>query len=384
MPRSLMLGLGMLLLAAGTAAAAQRNADLQMGLTGGYDSNPLELSEGDEAGLFSQLALEGALDVEWNHRVSLYGEMAGVARVYEHEVAGAEYGWADVRAGVAVVAVRRGQMRFTVAAGGSLGVSRATFIDPATGEVVLMGPDPNTIVPIPDRYDYDSRGVFLDLRWRLNAKLLLFLDSQLQRRAFTESYAEVPTLLQSLDDVTRTLEPGLRWQVGDRVSIDASAQWSERDYDELAALDQDGLEVAGTRREYRYTRYRVGVTVDPLSPWDVSVGAEGSGRDDTFAGYYDHLGAGAFVSAGYALGEKTRFRLHASQRGVRYDNALVDSDPDGPRRAGDLTRIVGRAERDLIRQLTLTIEAGTSRSDNKDPLYVYDRSWIQTGIRWKL
>jgi len=69
---------------------------------------------------------------------------------------------------------------------------------------------------------------------------------------------------------------------------------------------------------------------------------------------------------------------------VKYQNATVGADPEGLRHGGELLRFVGSFERTLSRRLTFFGEAGAGRSDDRDPIYAYHRTWAQTGVKFSL
>ncbi|HET9480890.1 MAG TPA: hypothetical protein VFP98_03970, partial [Candidatus Polarisedimenticolia bacterium] len=107
-------------------------------------------------------------------------------------------------------------------------------------------------------------------------------------------------------------------------------------------------------------------------------------RSDTYAGYYDSMGTAGFAATEFAATEKLRFGLDLSRRLTEYEHATIDSDPAAPRRRGAVARAAGRAERDLSEHFTLILEAGRDRAADRDPVYRYERGWIQAGARFRL
>jgi hypothetical protein len=372
-------------LCAGATASTFADARAELSVSRGYDSNPLELpSDGGtgeiETGAFTQIDLGASVDRQLGRTSSFFLGAGGSTRLYQSRVSEGNHGWADARAGLSLTPYRHGDRRFSVAIGGTYGLYRSSFVDPATGEIFEVGSDPAAAVSVPDRFDFDSVGGFLDLRWRLRRRVLLFLDSAIERRSYLESYAD-DTSLQPLDDRSLTLEPGVRVMVGESFLLDLSLQWADREYEALDALDESANRVPGTRRSYRYAGYRIALHVDPGPGWELSLGLRATDRGDAHAGFYDYSSGYIFLSAGYRLGDRTRFRAHLSQRNLRYDNALVDeADPDSPYRGSEILRFVGRGERRFGDHLSLFIEAGVARTESKDPLYVYDREWAQAGF----
>ncbi len=373
----------LVLLVPASGQAAELKPTLELELGQGHDSNPLELPSDQEGGFFTQVELDAGLDVELNPEVGLFVHADGTRRLYRSALSDGDYGWADARAGAAFTPYHSGFRRLSVGLGGTYGSYRSTFIDPATGQVLLFGSDPNTAIEIPDRFDFDSAGAFLDLRLRLHRSVLLFLDSRIERRDFVDKYDEVPAL-QSLDDRTLTVEPGARWLVGDRVTLEGSFVWMDRKYDHLHSLDQEAVEVPGTRREYRYKGLGLTLGIDPYQDWNISLGHRGTERDDRFAGYYDSEGTWSFLSVAYSLHERNHFLVYASRRTLHYDNATVDLESDGRVRGGEILQVLGRADRGLGDHFSVFFEAALIRTDDRDPIYVYDRDLARVGLRWKL
>lgn len=362
----------------GAVILAGPDAEIRLDVGHGVDSNPLELPAREGSGSFTQLALDASIVGELGPRAGIFLSAGGSGRLYESGLDDGDSTSADARAGIALVPYRNGFRRLTLALGGTWGLYRSTFIDPETGQVFAYAVDPNTTVPIAGRFDFDSTGIFLDARFRIQPAVLLTLDTEMENRVFVEDY-DIDSL-DPLDDRTVSIRPGLRWDVARTATIDLSIEFSERRYDALAALGEDAFEVEGTRREYRYVAYRAGLDLDPLRNLNLTFGVESTDRDDTHAGYYDSRGLSAFITTRYDLGEKTRFRLDLSNLDLRYQNAFVGADPDGARRGGDIVRIRGRAERDLTGPLTLFVEAVSERSSNEDPLYEYDRNLAHAGL----
>ncbi len=380
-----MIFLAAVLLGAGAPAPVFADARAELSVSRGYDSNPLELpSEGGtgeiEKGAFAQVDLGASLDRQLTRTFGFFLGAGGSTRLYQSRLRDGNQGWAEARAGLSLTPYRRGYGRFSMAIGGTYGLYRSSFVDPATGEIFEVGSDPATAVAVPDRFDFDSAGGFLDLRWRLRRRVLLFMDSALERRGYLESYAD-ETSLQPLDDRSLALEPGVRLMVGESFLLDLSLQWADREYAALNALDENADRVPGTRRSYRYAGYRIALHVDPGPGWELSLGLRTTDRADAYAGFYDYNSGYVFLSAAYHLGERTRFHVHLSRRDLRYDNALVDeADPDSPYRGSEMLRFVGRGERAFGDHLSLFVEAGVARSDSEDPLYAHEREWAQAGL----
>jgi hypothetical protein len=360
-----------LLLIGGIAAAAAPATHLEVSTAVGYDANPLRLPESGEAAGFTQMYLDTGLTHDWTDRAGFFVRADGLYRAYGAAAQDADHGWADLRAGLTLTPYAAGPRRVMLAVGTGLGVQRSTYIDPATGEVFEAESGSAALVPVPERFDFDSARAFLNLGWALNRRVFLFLDSDYERRDFVEDYAHVDSL-EPLDDRTITLEPGARVRLSPAALLDLSLLWADRRYDDLSALDEDAEETADTAREYGYSGFRIALRLAPFESWDLSVGVEGTDRHDRHA------------ALGYSPTRTTRLRFFGSWRDVRYQNATVGGDPSGPRHGGELLRFVGTLEHTLGRRLTFFGEAGAGRSDDRDPVYAYRRTWAQTGVRFSL
>jgi hypothetical protein len=363
------------LLATGLASASAGNFDLSVSTAVGYDSNPLELPRQEESGLFTELSLDTGFGTN-GRPVGFFIRASGAQRWYAGDLSPGNSRWADLRAGLTVATGGAGDP-LSLSLGGSYGLVRSTFVDPATGGVFRFGGD-----PIPARYDFDRASAFLDVHWRVHRWALLYVTSELERRQFIKDYTE--TGLHPLDDRTLSMEPGVRFRAGPYTVVDLSVAWGERVYDHLPALDRDGFEIADSTRTYRFTELRLATYWNGLGAWSLGAGLLGSQRNDSGAGYYDYRGRGAFVSLGRPLGSKMQMRMSSTLRDLSYANATIDNDPSSLRRSSELFQLLGELERSLTRRSSVFVGAGLNRSDNPDPFYAFDRRWARTGFRFQL
>ena len=161
------LAFGILLIGAlGTAAvAAENDGGYGARLATGYETNPLRISDDGPNGLFTDLLLDGHVRRAWDSGVELFANADAWQRFYESGTADADYAGGSVRTGAAFSPTRR----LSVTAGGFYSLYRATYTDRATGEVFEISAPPSasiSSVAIPDRLDYDGRGLFLCCRVR--------------------------------------------------------------------------------------------------------------------------------------------------------------------------------------------------------------------------
>lgn len=363
---------------------------LEVAVSQGYDTNPLELN--DEA-LISPFEISGAgstrvnldarLSHTWAPRVGFFVATQGQRRFFGSALDEADSSMGRFEAGLGLVLFARGTKKLSASLKGSYGMDRSTFVDPATGKMYVTLSDPNTLAPIPDRFNTDVSAMSLDLRLRLSRTLLFSLDSTLERQDYVEDYQEIPSL-QSLDDRSLTVRPGLRWQISDTVRVDVSAEWNNRRYDELSALEEDATLAAGTRRRYQTQGLRAAMRLVPSSRLTLSLGLGGTARQDIHAGYYDSAGYTMFGSAAWAMTPKTQLGLHVSQAVFGYERATLDFASNGELRGVDMLRTAGSFQRDLGGHFTMFAEGGFARSDNVDPLYDYYRTWAHAGVKYRL
>ena len=364
-------------------ARAAVDSRLQLDVVEGYESNPLELHEGAEPAPYTQASFGATLALQWSRRAGAFLRANGSGRSYASSASDADRLWGDLEMGLAVSPYRRGDKRLSLAFGGRGALMRSTFIDPATGQVYIVTPDPNTAVAVPHRFDYNSAAAFLDLRWRVHQRVLLALDTEAGRRHYVQDYTR-STGLDPLDDRSLTVVPGVRLDLTDLVGLDFSFEWTDRRFDRLDSLDETGGPVQDARRRYRYTGGLAALRLELSKRWTLRSGLRRTQRSDLFAGYYDSTGTFAFASSEFSATRGLRFGLDLSQRDTRYAHATVDGDPNGARRRGAGLRAAGRAEKDLGGHVTVLVEAGADRADDRDPLYQYDRNWAQAGLRLKL
>jgi hypothetical protein len=367
---------------AGDVAAARVEAGAGLDLVAGYDSNPLMIAGGGPGGAFGQAAFSAGLDVGAGRSASYFFDAAGLDRRYDSETADADYRRADLTTGVLMPRIRAGRTRISLTAGVLYEIRRSTYTDRLTGRVYEIVTDPNppaTTALIPERFDTDTAGAFLDLSWRINRRLRFFLDTRFEQTDYVEDYDGV-TALAPLDFRALHLEPGAQIRVNDLLAIVATVGWTDLDFDRQFALDADGDEVGGTTREYRYTRYGLRFLMTPGRSWHVNVGVLAADRQDTWAGYYDFGALTGFVSALRTFGERSRLQLFASGRRLDYDHATVLGDPDAVTRGSDMRRFAARFDRALNRHLGLFVEGAVLRTNSEDPIFSYDQDTALVGV----
>jgi len=371
-----------ILLGAEEAAAAKVETGAGLDLVAGYDSNPLMIAGEGPGGAFGQASFSAGLNVGAGRRGSFFFDAAGLDRRYESETTDGDYRRADMRTGVLMPRIRAGRTRISLTAGVLYEIRRSTYTDRLTGGVYEVVTDPNpptTTALIPHRFDTDTAGAFFDLSWRLNRRLRVFLDTRLEQTDYVEDYDGITTL-DPLDFRALHLEPGVQVRVNDLLSVVASVAWSDLDFDRQFALDAGGNQVAGTAREYHYTRYRLRFLMTPGRQWHVNVGVLAADRQDTWAGYYDFGALTGFVSALRTFGDRNRLQLFASGRRLDYEHATVLGDPNAVTRGSDMRRFAARFDRVLNRHLGLFAEGVVLRTNSEDPIFTYDQDTALIGV----
>jgi hypothetical protein len=367
-------------------AAGDTETSWGVGLTAGYDSNPLLVARDGPSGAFSQLRLDGGLTRYLGETSSsaLFMDGHAVTRTDESPTSDAGYDSGRARVGAAF-SPRWGGRRLMISAGGRAFAYDGTFTDRATGEVYEAGvvppTDPPTTVAIPDRIDFESVGAFLNLRWKQSRRLKWSVETEWDRVDYVEDYGDT-TDLDPLDYRAFTVRPGASFRLGDVATLGLQVALTDLDYDDRPALDKSGAEVPGTTRTYRYTQYRLSLGVVPAERWHLDVFLASGGRDDTFADYYDSVSRSGLVSLARALGRSSNLRLVASVRDVEYDHATVSGDPVDEIRARDERSFAGRFDRGFGPHLRWYVEGGREDSDSRDPVFSYDRDWMLTGIHY--
>lgn len=368
--------------------AADQSSDLEIGLVLGYDSNPLASSGEAGSGSFAELRLDTGTRVGFMEgRVSMFLDADGSARNHQSSLSHADDLHLETRGGLALVPFSGVRSKVSLALGVSYGVHRSTFTDPVTGEIYRLAAssplDPEEGEEIPDRFDYDDAGAFVDLRWKVNRRLRISLEGSRGRTDFTEDYADIDSL-QSLDSRADTVRPSVLFKVADSVWIELFGSWTDRKYDRQPARDASGEEVAGVMRDFSYSGYGVIVRVAPATRWRGGFGTIASSRNDTYAGYYDSTGLTSYTWLSRKAGERGLIQLLGSWREQDYENVVIANDPDGDLRGNDTTRIIGRYEREMKGRFVLYFEAGSERSGDRDPVYTYSQNWASTGFRFRI
>ncbi len=234
------------------ASAGEIETSYNIRLVAGYDNNPLLVAKDGDApsGAFSQLRLHGGVSGHPAPTVSLFASGHAGTRVDESLTSDAGYDSGAMRAGVTFLPRFAGQ-RLAFSLGGRYAIYRGTFTDTATGAVYEANVKSlPSAIPIPERLNYDSAGLFLKLRWKQNRRFSLSLDSTFDRTDYVNDYAEI-TDLSPLDYRSVRVQPGANFRVSNVVSLGLSVTLTDLDYDDRLALDANGDEVLGTTRSYR-------------------------------------------------------------------------------------------------------------------------------------
>jgi len=372
--------------AAAPASAGEIETSYSVRLVAGYETNPLLVTKYGDApsGAFSQLRLHGGISGHPGSPVTLFASGYAGTRVYESPTSDAGYDSGALRAGVAFLPRFAGQ-RLAFSLGGRYAIYRGTFTDNETGAVYAAIVDPTTLppstIPIPERLDHDSSGVFVKLRFKQSRRFSLSLDSMFDRTDYVNDYAEL-TDLSPLDYRSVRVKPGANFRVSNAVSLGMSVALTDLDYDDRPALDANGGAVSGTTRSYRYVNYSLAVSVRPADRWSLRVGLAGGERDDTYAGYYDYANASAFLAVDHEFGPKSRLHAYASILDTDYETATVTGDPTAGVLGSHEQHYLARFHRSLGKRASWFVEGGRRQRDNQDPVFTYDRDWLMTGIHF--
>lgn len=370
--------------------AAETRTDFAVDLAAGYDSNPVLARHEADGSPFTELRVSGWGKIDLTKAVTLYANVRGRSRWYSERSSDADDRRAEVEAGLAVTPAVGSRRRVSLAVGGIYETIRETFIDPETREAYLVAtPDPSDpsgdwiVVDLANRLDLNRAGVFTDVRWRPHANVLLGLEVTSSRTDFVDDYDAV-SVVAPLDYRTTSILPSVLIRLASGVSVKLLYDWSERAYDDQLARGPSGDLLDGSRRCFQYQGYGVSFRFALPREWAIRVGHTGTDRVDRFAGYYDYAGASYHAQVGKRLGRRTYFELHGSHRRIDYENATVGNEPDGSIRGGRIRQWAGRLEHALgAGRLFLFFEGGAVDSDDRDPVYSYNREWLLSGVRFK-
>jgi hypothetical protein len=369
------------------SARAAVGTDVAVRLEVGRDSNPLRLSGDAHAGAFTQLRLDVGLHGSPVTSWEWFLDAAGHQRLHAGELADANDTFGELRGGWAYVPRAPGLERFSIAVGGLWAAERSTYVDRTTGEVYRVTIDeqeeiPASSVAVPDRFDVDTLGGFIDARYRVSRALRLSLDAAQERAEFTRNYFTT-TGLSPLDHDLMRIEPAIALELGRKVSARASLVWSDLDYARYEALDDEGELVPETTRRYRTLQYRIAVAARPTSEWRLRLAWTTADREDAYAGYYDSTTSSAVADLSRNLGQRASIQAAVTLRALDYDRAggtdVSEEDFAGNR----LRRLAVRYERILDRSLRWFAEGGRQDVDSRDASFAYDRDWVLTGIEFR-
>ncbi len=380
------LGIAALGLLLASVPVSGAESDLSARLLLGYDSNPNRVSfdDGSTGGMFAEQRADADLRFRTDKRTQGFFDLGARQRLHESSLGDADVLSAVLSAGLAFRPVKGDRHSVLLRVGARGRHYDATFVDPETGQVFeyqQAAPGGGvTSTPVPDRFDYGSGSAFVDFRWVVNRRVRLSLDSEIERRDYSEDYGGAG--LDSLDYRALTVEPGIRARLGRVVTLDATLPMTRREYDDRPALDADGNAVPGELREYEYEGFRFALTFSPTRSLKLRADVRRTDRADVYAGYYDSTADTAYLWLERKLGRRSELELYASRTRYDYDNATVPDDPTNLLRGGEFSTLRARFERSLGRVLRLYGEAGSQDADNQDAALAYDRRWVMTGIRF--
>ena len=360
--------------------------DVGVSLGAGYDTNPLRMTGDGPNGPFSELRADGRIELRSAEWIAWFGSADGQARVHDGDVSNADARAGELRIGAEIAPNAGGTRPVVLTLGGSYGATRSVFTDRATGTpyraAVESPTDPAASAAIPARFDADTTGAFADVRWSVNPRMRLWVRSELEQANFVEDYRAYPEL-GALDYRALVIEPGVLVQLSRISALGVSVIATALEHTEQLALDSDGFEVPGTRREYRSLDWTLTLRLVPQRTMNLKVGFRGGDRDDTFAGFYDYSARGAYCSFDWAASRRGKLAVLASLREVDYAHAMVPGTASGEMLGSSTERAVGRFDWQAGKGVGLWAEAGLQRSDNQDPLFTYGRNWVMTGIQWR-
>lgn len=365
--------------------AAETEWGLEAELTSGYDSNPLKLAGGGEDGAYTSARVDFDVEVEFEAPLTYYFAAEGDLQRFGSGLSNADSEAGELTTGLTIAPYRNGPRRLTLDFGVNFRARRKTFTSRLTGDVftvtdTLPGGGTKT-TEIAERFDYDRTNALVDVDWKLNKKLSLFLEGLYSHKNYVEDYDEVDSA-DPLDYDTRGVEPGVRFRTGKLRLLEVSLLSSVRDYRNRPARDIDGDSVPGTTREYQYAGVDIDVRLRPLNGWDLSFSFERVDRKDPFAGYYDYQGWKAYFSTYHWLTPKNRLRLSVTVGDRTYDEATVNNELDGEIRGKEELYLRGVYERDLSDSFMLTLESRSRSVQNEDPEFDYDRFSIGAFVRY--
>lgn len=253
---------------------------LEIKASGGFDTNPFELSGQVDGGLFTDIELTYAGTKKVLEKSELRYNAALTNRLYEKAFEDADTHRLDLR-GRFVHRFKIGERSANLLVTADWRSDRRTYFSQSQRALATSGGN-----SITDRFDYDTGKLAAELIYRLNKKHSISLYSYLSGRNYLEDYEEMG--LESLDYYEYSLQPSYRYknkELGLRGR--AFVYYRHRLYEDLLEDDATGTNIADDK--LRYSFYGYGVTATKSITEKLSVNAYANGyfaRDDS-SGFRD-------------------------------------------------------------------------------------------------
>lgn len=366
-------------------AAAEVTGGAGIRLAAGLDSNPLLVTDDGPSGAFALMEFDARLDAKPSPACALFVRSEGWSRTHSGGVSNADAWGGELRAGVMLPRLGTSAQRVSLALGARAATRHDTFVDRATGRIyaLVLPTAPASSAPIPDRFDSESTGAFLNARYRTSPRVLLAFDGRVDAVDYTQDYGSIPSL-GSLDFRSTVLEPGIYLKVAEPLSVGLSVAFTSIDYAQQPALDASGAPAAGTTRRYGSREVRLVVAYAPDGAWGARFGHRVMDREDAHAGYYSYSASTSYLTLTRRLAATGRIEVQAIHSTLDYDHAIVPGSPDGALQGSGFSGLTARYDRAVGRaSVRWFSEAGLQHAASHDPVYAYDRQWVMTGMEFR-
>ena len=253
---------------------------LEIKTSGGYDTNPFELSGQVDGGLFTDINISHAGTKKVLEKSELRYNAKLNNRLYEKTFEDADTHRLDLR-GRFVHRFKIGERSANFLLTGDWRSDRRTYFSQSQRALATTGGN-----SISDRFDYDTAKLAAELIYRLDKKHSISLYSYLSGRNYLEDYDDIG--LESLDYYEYSFQPTYRYKNNELgLRGRAFVYYRYRLYEDLLEDDATGANIAGDK--LRYDFYGYGVTTTKSITEKLSINAYANGyfaRDDS-SGFRD-------------------------------------------------------------------------------------------------
>lgn len=302
-------------------AATAGDTKVELEAATGYDSNPYRVSANEQGG--SYVDLDAGVDYEnpLSDATLFFLSLDADSTVFFGDADDASHHSAGMEAGMEFEWGRRGNDRFKLKLGAESDMRRGTYVSRFTGQIGEIGG-----TPIPDRFDYNRVGAFVESDYYLGRDAQFALDVKFYDKNYVEDYSALGA--DRLDATQWAVAPKFEYEITDKWQTSLFVEFAKRTYDDRPVDDASGTPIPGRNREYDYQDYGFDVEYAPTETLEWSFGYSAGNRRDNGGGYWDYDSADYFVQleSKFASDAELSIKLYRTEK--EYDNVVVVANPE--------------------------------------------------------